>query len=244
VAGLPRLELGPSCFKGRRAADYPTGHQEPSPGADPGHSPYKGEVTAVCDGFVRSAGVEPATSRLSTWPLCQLEYEHVEPLPGADPGHPRYEGGAAAVRSGLAGIPGFEPGCSGFRARRVCQFPHIPSVRAAGVEPARAHAHQVLSLARLPITPRPRAPPGNRTPFPRLRVGCFTAIARGAEPHAGIEPAFLAWKASTLAIVLVRHGDSGWDRTSGLLGFNQALVPTELQSHQSVGMAGLEPAIS
>ena len=50
---------------------------------------------------VRSAGVEPATSRLSTWPLCLLEYEHVEPLPGADPGHPRYEGGAAAVRSGL-----------------------------------------------------------------------------------------------------------------------------------------------
>jgi hypothetical protein len=28
-------------------------------------------------------------------------------------------------------------------------------------------------------------------------------------------------------------GDSGWDRTSDLLGFNQALVPTELQSHQS-----------
>jgi hypothetical protein len=84
--------------------------------------------------FVRSAGVEPATSRLSTWPLCQLEYEHVKPLPGADPGHPRYEGGVATVRSGLAGIPGFEPGCSGIRARRVCQFPHIPKVRAAGVD--------------------------------------------------------------------------------------------------------------
>ena len=180
--------------------------------------------------FVRSAGVEPATSRLSTWPLCRLEYEHVEPLPGADPGHPRYEGGAATVRSGLAGIPGFEPGCSGFRARRVCQFPHIPSVRAAGVEPARAHAHQVLSLARLPITPRPRAPPGNRTPFPPIKSRVLHRYSprRLLEPHAGIEPAFLAWKASTLAIVLVRRGDSGWDRTSALLGFNQALVPTEL----------------
>ena len=53
------------------------------------------------------------------------------------------------------------------------------------------------------------------------------------EPHAGIEPAFPAWKAGTLAVVLVRRGDSGWDRTNGLLGFNQALIPTELQSHQS-----------
>jgi hypothetical protein len=180
VAGLPRLELGPSCFKGRRAADYPTGHQS-RPQVPTRVIRLKRAKSQPCvTAFVRSAGVEPATSRLSTWPLCRLEYEHVEPLPGADPGHPRYEGGAATVRSGLAGIPGFEPGYSGFRARRVCQFPHIPSVRAAGVEPARAHAHQVLSLARLPITPRPRAPPGNRTPFPRLRVGCFTAIARGA----------------------------------------------------------------
>ena len=63
-------------------------------------------------------------------------------------------------------------------------------------------------------------------------------LQRPPEPHAGIEPAFLAWKASTLAIVLVRRGDSGWDRTSGLLGFNQALVPTELQSHQSVSRDG------
>jgi hypothetical protein len=180
VAGLPRLELGPSCFKGRRAADYPTGHQSRPPVPTRVIRLTRAKSQPCVTAFVRSAGVEPATSRLSTWPLCRLEYEHVEPLPGADPGHPRYEGGAATVRSGLAGIPGFEPGCSGFRARRVCQFPHIPSVRAAGVEPARAQAHQVLSLARLPITPRPRAPPGNRTPFPRLRVGCFTAIARGA----------------------------------------------------------------
>jgi hypothetical protein len=68
------------------------------------------------------------------------------------------------------------------------------------------------------------------------------------EPHAGIEPAFPAWKAGTLAVVLVRHIEtrsprrfrpvdvaaqrqanagvsrgSRWDRTSGLLGFNQAL---------------------
>lgn len=44
-----------------------------------------------------------------------------------------------------------------------------------------------------------------------------------SEPHAGIEPAFFAWKANTLAIVLVRQGDSCPGRTGGLLGFNQAL---------------------
>src|SRR5262249_22226605 len=55
---------------------------------------------------------------------------------------------------------------------------------------------------------------------------------RRPEPHAGIEPASPAWKAGTLTVVLVRRGGSCWDRTSGLLGFNQALVPTELKSHE------------
>ena len=56
----------------------------------PGLLPYKGRVTAVCDGGA-------------------LGYENVEPPPGADPGHPLYEGGAAAVRGGLAAGQGFEP---------------------------------------------------------------------------------------------------------------------------------------
>jgi hypothetical protein len=112
------------------------------------------------------------------------------------------------------------------RAGRVCQFPHIPSVRAAGVEPARAHAHQVLSLARLPVTPRPRAPPGNRTPFPPIK-------SRVLHLYSSRRSRILTWKARTLAIVLVRHSDSGCDRTTGLLGFNQALMPTELYSCQS-----------
>lgn len=47
--------------------------------------PYKGRPVTGPRGVVRSAGVEPATSRLSTWPLFQLEYEHNEPPPGADP---------------------------------------------------------------------------------------------------------------------------------------------------------------
>src|SRR6266536_3512828 len=44
-----------------------------------------------------------------------------------------------------------------------------------------------------------------------------------AEPHAGIEPAFPAWKAGTLTVVLVRQRRSGWNRTSGLPGFNRTL---------------------
>ena len=185
--------------------------------------------------FVRSAGVEPATSRLSTWPLCRLEYEHVEPLPGADPGHPRYEGGAATVRSGLAGIPGFEPGCSGFRARRVCQFPHIPSVPGGGSRTRTSSCSPIseLGAAACYATPACAARESNPVSPIKSRVLHRYSPRRLLEPHAGIEPAFLAWKASTLAIVLVRRGDSGWDRTSALLGFNQALVPTELQSHQS-----------
>lgn len=62
-----------------------------------------------------------------------------------------------------------------------------------------------LSSRGLPVASLPRAPPGARTPFPGLRVQCFTRIARGAERHAGVEPAFSAWKAGTLAVVLMPH---------------------------------------
>src|SRR5215475_12532282 len=82
----------------------------PSPVPTRTARPYKGPVRAGAKGEVRSAGVEPATSSISGWSLCQLGYEHVEPPPGADPGHPLYESRAAAVRGGVAGEPGFEPG--------------------------------------------------------------------------------------------------------------------------------------
>jgi hypothetical protein len=88
------------------------------------------------------------------------------------------------------------PISAGFRAGRVCRFPHIPSVRAAGVEPARAHAHQGLSLARLPVTPRPRAPPGPRTlnPLIKSQVHVRLCLQRkvgmtGLEPASSAPPA-------------------------------------------------------
>jgi len=98
---------------------------EPSPGADPGLLPYKGRVTAVCDGMASTQAMAVVSasrtsgglrayagagcprrestrtvSDLDAAPPTKLGYEDVEPPPGADPGHPPYEGGAAAVRGG------------------------------------------------------------------------------------------------------------------------------------------------
>lgn len=55
-------------------------------------------------------------------------------------------------------------------------------VRVTGLEPARV-AHQILSLARLPIPPHPH----------------------GVEQVTGIEPAFSAWEADVITIILHLH---------------------------------------
>jgi hypothetical protein len=71
----------------------------------------------------------------------------------------------------------------------------------AGVEPATA---RILSPAALPVgRTRPCAARGSN-PVPRIKsplhhLSCLQRI----EPHPGIEPRFPAWKAGTLAIVLV-----------------------------------------
>jgi hypothetical protein len=100
---------------------------EPSPGADPGLPPYRGRVTAVCDGggtgasdggrfrFTDHTGspclrrcrvspvrIERTLPSASRWCLLPLGYEDSEPPPGVDPGHPPYGGGAAAVRGGMS----------------------------------------------------------------------------------------------------------------------------------------------
>ena len=100
---------------------------EPSPGADPGLLPYRGRVTAVCDGRAPAQAMAVVSAsrtskglradagagcpRRESDPHCaistlrllpNLGYEDVKPLPGADPGHPPYQGGAAAVRGGVS----------------------------------------------------------------------------------------------------------------------------------------------
>jgi hypothetical protein len=185
--------------------------------------------------FVRSAGVEPATSRLSTWPLCQLEYEHVEPLPGADPGHPRYEGRGRSRAQRLGWDTRLRTWMLRVQGPAGLPVPPYP-IGAGGGSRTRTSSSSPsfeLGAAAYYATPACAARESNPVSPIKSRVLHRYSPRRLLEPHAGIEPAFLAWKASTLAIVLVRRGDSGWDRTSALLGFNQALVPTELQSHQS-----------
>ena len=49
--------------------------------------------------------------------------------------------------------------------------------------------------------------------------------SRRAERHAGVEPAFTAWKAVTLTVVLMPLRGSPRARTSRLLIFTQPLYP-------------------
>lgn len=59
-----------------------------------------------------------------------------------------------------------------------------------------------LPVASLP----PGAPPGARTPSPWIKSPVLHPYSsRRAERHAGVEPAFSAWKAGTLAVVLMPH---------------------------------------
>ena len=108
-----------------RDASNPPG-MEPPPGADPGLPPYRGRVTAVCDGKALAQAMAVASASRSTGSPClrrcwlssvrfertlpaphagaslPLGYEDMEPPPGADPGHPPYESEAAAVRGGVS----------------------------------------------------------------------------------------------------------------------------------------------
>ncbi len=85
-------------------------------------------------------------------------------------------------RRRTTGQPGLEPGIAGFGDRCLSQLGHCPRgadrnghrarpkrrrpMRAEGLEPPRAEAHQDLNLARIPIPPRPRGLDSRR------RAGC------------------------------------------------------------------------
>src|SRR3954453_12338295 len=76
--------------------------------------------------------------------------------------------GESATASGKTGQLGLEPGIAGFGDRCLSQLGHCPrgvdrneqgarlgTVRAEGLEPPRAEAHQDLNLARLPNSATP-----------------------------------------------------------------------------------------
>ena len=58
------------------------------------------------------------------------------------------------------------------------------------------------------------------------------------EPQTRIERAFSAWKADTLAFVLLGHGGTGCFRGTGLPLFRRSLSPTELRPHVVLRRSG------
>jgi hypothetical protein len=155
---------------------------EPSLSADLSKPPLQGAAGHRPGGHpCARRDLEPATSRLSTWPLCQLEYEHMEPPPGADPGHPPYESGAAAVRGGVASGAGLEPAWAGFRVllgsrqpARKCTGGGTCTRMPRGLSSRGLHCRH-SRVRRQGLEPR----------FSGLRVQCFTRIARGAWSRTG-----------------------------------------------------------
>ena len=76
----------------------------------------------------------------------------------------------------------------------------------------------------------------------RLRVECFTCIARGArEPHRGIEPRSPVWRTGVIAVRPVGHGGSSLNRT-GIFRASTGCSAVELKSHL-VGKQGIEPRL-
>jgi hypothetical protein len=103
-----------------------------------------------------------------------------------------------------------------------CQLDQRALVREAGLAPARrgVWAREVC------LPSLPRAPPGTRTPFSWIKSPVLHPYSsRRAERHAGLEPAFPAWRAGTLAVVLMPHRGSPRTRTPCLLSFGQPLYP-------------------
>jgi hypothetical protein len=127
---------------------------------------------------VRSAGLEPAVTWLSTrpvYPIAARAYEHEQsPRLASNQLPSAYE--ADALPDELQGqgnqpLPEQDsnlhlrdPESRVLPIRRpgiVATIDRPRQVRAERLELSRASAHQILRLARLPVTPRPRAPPGS-----------------------------------------------------------------------------------
>jgi hypothetical protein len=116
------------------------------------------------------------------------------------------------VRGGEASGAGLEPAEAGVRALLGTPTPHPEPVR----------AKRFVVVRRQGLEPC----------LAGLRVQCFTRIAHGAERHAGVEPAFPAWRAGTLTVVLMPQRGSPRTRTSRLLNFTQPLFPDELENQR------------
>ena len=121
---------------------------------------------------------------------------------------------------GTAGIPGFEPGKLPDQDRVGLPVPLYPIE--CGLR-TRTSTRFELAVSAGWITPASCAA-RDLNPDPLIKNQLHNrSCSRRLEPHAGIEPASSAWKAVTLAVVLVRHGGSCGARTRGLLLFGEPL---------------------
>jgi hypothetical protein len=87
----------------------------------------------------------------------------------------------------------------------------------------------------------PRAPPGYRPPFPKVRAWCITLMlaARGAdEGSRTLIPSLEGWNS---AIELHPHGAAGGDRIPDLMLFRHPL--SRLSYSGMVGKQGIEPRL-
>jgi hypothetical protein len=136
---------------------------------------------------------------------------------------------------------GSEPGGS-------ASSPISHRVRAAGVEPARACARQGLSLVRLPVTPRPRTPPGTRTLTTRVKSPVLWPIELAALQPGALPPELqtASRDAASRTPFLLVPGQAGHhipfipvDRVGfepdNLLLAGQALYQLELAAHVAGG---------
>jgi hypothetical protein len=172
---------------------------------------------------VRSAGVEPATSRLSTWPLCQFGVRARGAFGPARTGCLFLTGEALCQVSyeGVAGDPGLEPRPADSES---AVLPDYTSLHRYGRRESNAHATR-FGLARSAscLTPAWCAARGsNSVPWGKGPVHHPSCLRR-LERHAGVEPAFPVWRTGTLTVVLMPPSGSPRTRTSRLLIFTQPL---------------------
>jgi hypothetical protein len=155
------------------------------------------------------AATDPSSLR-----VYQFRHERMRAPDPDRTGACRLRGGRSCRLSykGIAGTPGFEPGKLPGQGRAGLPVPPCPiqcgrcesNAHAARFELARSascrHSRLVRCQGFEPDVPRIKSPVHSQTCSQRL------------EPHAGIEPAFPAWRAGTLAVVLVRRSASPLNR--------------------------------
>ena len=185
---------------------------EPPPGADPGLPLYGSGAAAVRGGRVAGASLPEQESNLRgqgsgpCWGRRRPTRHHVE--------FGTCRAAAMIMGQKRRRSPRWRPMIMRMRLASSTEFQE-PS-RGGGI---RTRIRRSLKPLRLPVARLPHDSPrlprvvvrrqGLEPCLLRLRVECFTRIARGAqEPHRGIEPRLPVWRTGVIAVRPVGHGGS------------------------------------